>query len=112
MWISDGGGGHLTFFGVFYLWSFWIFCVCNFWFLTDFVGFLEFCWKFFWTYWILFKLLRLLLKVTKVTTGHHKWPKIGLNSKISSFLPSAGARIGVDPRSGLYLLVIMTDSTK
>ena len=90
--------------------------------LTDFVGFLEFCWKFFWTYWILFKLLRLLLKVTKVTTGHHKWPKFGLNSKISSFLPkeqkspwpkpSAGARIGVDPRSGLYLLVIMTDSTK
>ena len=28
-----------------------------------------------------FKLLGLLLKVTKVTTGHQKWPKIYQNSK-------------------------------
>ena len=26
------------------------------------------------------KLLRLLLNVTKVTTGHQKWPKMGQNS--------------------------------
>ena len=27
----------------------------------------------------------LLLKVTKVTTGHQKWPEIGQHSKIGSF---------------------------
>ena len=60
-------------------------------------------------FWILFgfflKLLRLLLKVTTVTTGHKKLPKIGQNSIINFYFdqrakkafgprpkPSAGAR--------------------
>ena len=43
--------------------------------------------------------LRLLLNVTKVTTENRKWPKMGENSIMSSFLPQVG------PRSGPYLLV-------
>ena len=37
-----------------------------------------------WFVWIL-RSLRLLLKVTNVTIGHQKWPKMGQNSIISSF---------------------------
>ena len=59
----------------------------------------------------------LLLKVTKVTTGHQKLPKMGQNSIISSFFArrtkkaSAEGRsppqeLEVSPRSGLYLLVL------
>ena len=33
------------------------------------------------------KLLRLLLKVTNVTNGHQKWPKIGQNNIISACPP-------------------------
>ena len=33
------------------------------------------------------KLLRLLLKVTTVTTGYQKWPKIGQNSIVGFFPP-------------------------
>ena len=58
----------------------------------------------------------LLLKVTKVTTGHQKLPKMGQNSIISPFFArrakkaSAEGRsppqeLEVSPRSGLYLLV-------
>ena len=54
--------------------------------------------------------------VTKVTTGHQKWPKMGQNSIIRSFFArrakkaSAEGRsppqeLEVSPRSGLYLLV-------
>ena len=53
------------------------------------------------------------IKVTKVTTGHKKLPKLGPNSITSSFLPkkslgqrpkpSAGARRS--PHNGSYLLV-------
>ena len=57
----------------------------------------------------------LLLKVTKVTTGHQKLPKMGQNSIISSFFArrakkaSAEGRsppqeLEVGPRSGPYLL--------
>ena len=60
----------------------------------------------------------LLLKVTKVTTGHQKLPKMGQNSIISSFFArraknaSAEGRsppqeLEVSPRSGLYLLVVV-----
>ena len=63
------------------------------------------------------KLLRLLLKVTKVTTGYQKLPKMGKkNNIISSFFArrtdkaSAEGRcppqeLEVGPRSGPYLLV-------
>ena len=62
------------------------------------------------------KLLRLLLNVTTVTTGHQKSPKSGQNSKKSSFFArrakkaSAEGRsppqeLEVGPRSGPYLLV-------
>ena len=64
------------FFGIF-----WIFC---------------FFWIFFWIFlffWFLSKLIRLLLYVTMVTTGHQKSPKIGQNSiKSRRPKPSAGAR--------------------
>ena len=49
------------------------------------------------------KLLRLLLKVTKVTTRQQQWPKIGQNSIIKLFLPEG--EVGL--RSGPYLLVLM-----
>ena len=68
-------------------------------------------------------LLGLLLKVTKVTTGHQKCPKIGQNSIISSFFPegqkkpsaegrSPAQKLKVDPRSGPYLLVFLISSQK
>ena len=60
----------------------------------------------------------LLLKFTKVTTGHQKLSKIGQNSIITSFfarrakIASAEGRIPPQeleegPRSGPYLLVIV-----
>ena len=63
------------------------------------------------------KLLMLLLKVTKVTTGHQKLPKMGQNSIIISFFArrakkasaegqSPPQELEVSPRSGLYLLVV------
>ena len=60
------------------------------------------------------KFLRLLLKVTKVTTGHQKLPKMGQNSIKSSFFArrakkslgrSPPQELEVGPRSGPYLLV-------
>ena len=64
------------------------------------------------------KLLRLLLKVTKVTTGNQKMPKMGQNSIISPFFArraknalaegrSPPQELEVSPRSGLYLLVFL-----
>ena len=63
-------------------------------------------------------LLRLLLKVTKVTTQHQKWPKMGQNSKIGSLFARRGKKasaegqsppqeLEVGPRSGPYLLVTL-----
>ena len=85
------------FFGLFFfdIWIFWNF-LKKFGFSLDFFGFLEF----------LLKLLRLLLKVTKVATGHQKLSKMGRNSILSFFFfarrakkslgrrpkPTAGAR--------------------
>ena len=60
----------LDFFG-----HFWIF-LKFFWFLLDFFNGLE----------LLSKLLMFLLKVTKVTAGHQKLPKMGQNSKITRLL--------------------------
>ena len=62
---------------------------------------------------------RLLLKVTKVTTGHHKEPKMDQNSIIISFFPrrakkasaekqSLPQKLEVGPLSGQYLLVFST----
>ena len=84
-------------------------------FLNNF-KFLGFWGDFFVLLGFLSKLLRLLLKVTKVTTGHQKLPKMGQNSIKRSFFDrrakksSAKGRsppqeLEVDPRSGLYLLV-------
>ena len=67
------------------------------------------------------KLLRLLLKVTKVTTGHKKLPKMGQNSIISSFFARKKAlgegrsppqELEVGPRSGPYLLVVIIKCSK
>ena len=75
----------------------------------------------FWIFWIQkkinSKLLRVLLKVTGVSTEHRKWPKISKNSIKSPLFArrakkaSAGGRsppqeLEVNLRSGLYLLVI------
>ena len=101
---------------------------CTFWvflgFFLNFFNFLDFC--IFWTFsifsWIFFLDIfwffgipfRLLLKVTKVTTGDQKLPKIGQHSIISSFFCSKGKKslvwsplqeLEVGPRSGPYLLV-------
>ena len=62
------------------------------------------------------KLLMLLLKITEVTTGHQKLPKVGQNSIRRSFFArrakkaSSGGRsppqeLEVGPRSGPYILV-------
>ena len=70
------------------LWNFWIFFgiflgffVGWFWTLDflEFFGFFKNLFRYF------SKLIRLLLKVTKVTTEQQKWPKMGRNSIISSF---------------------------
>ena len=63
------------------------------------------------------KLLWLLIKVTKVTTEHQKWPKLNQNSIFSTFFCLKGKQsesqsfpqeLGVALRSGPYLLVILT----
>ena len=62
------------------------------------------------------KLLMLLLKVTKVTTGHQKLPKMGQNSIRSSFFAQRAKKASAEgqspsqeleegTRSGSYLLV-------
>ena len=65
------------------------------------------------------KLLRLLLKVTKVTTGHRKSPRMGQNNLISFFCcPKCKKSLGlsppqeleVGPRSGPYLLFILNQT--
>ena len=53
-----------------------------FWIFLDFFGFLVF----------LSKLLRFLIKFTKVTTGHQKLPKLGQNSIKSFILPKQRAK--------------------
>ena len=117
----------LDFFGFF--WIFWIFFgfFLDFLDFLDFFGFLDFLkfldffgffLDFFGFLGFLSKLLRLLLKVTKVTIGHQKLPKMGQNSKISTFFArrakkaSAEGRsppqeLEVGPRSGPYLLVLL-----
>ena len=47
----------------------------------------------------LFKVTKVLLKVTTVTTGHQKWPKTAQNSIISSlFCPKGKIRLGRRPK--------------
>ena len=71
---------------VFFLW------VCFGFFFFIFLDLFEIFFGFFWIFWLDFfygffsKVLCLLLKFTKVTTGHQKWPKMGQNSIISCFL--------------------------
>ena len=112
-------GFFMDFFFVFvFLDFFWFYL--HFWtffgFLIFFEIFLFFCWIFIGFLGFLSKFLRLLLKVTKVTTGHQKLPKMGRNSIISSFFAQRAKRasaegwsppqeLEVGPRSGPYLLV-------
>ena len=42
------------------------------------------------------KLLRLLLKVTKVTTRHQKWPKMGQNSILGSDFAQKAKKASVE----------------
>ena len=88
----------------FFKYFFWIFY--NFFFSIFFSRFFGFLSKF----------LRLLLKVTKVTTGQQKLPRMGQNSIISFLFAwrankasaegwSPAQELEVGPRSGPYLLV-------
>ena len=84
--------------------------------ISDFWGFYEIFFFLFFLH-IFFKFLRLPLKITNVTTGHQKWPKMGQKKHIISFffakrLKDALAedrrpplQIKVGPCSGPYLLV-------
>ena len=88
-------------------------------FLLKFFIFFYFkiCWLFFRFFMVFDGLLqRLLLKVTKVTTGNQKWLKMGQNNTFKSFfaqrakkaLPegqSPPQELEEGPRSGPYLLV-------
>ena len=86
-------------------------------FLVFCYGFLEFFWDFFLPcFKIIFKVAKLLLKITKVTTEHQKWPKIRISSVKSFFFSlkdkktSAEGRsppqeLEVSPQSRLYFLV-------
>ena len=53
---------------------------------------------------ILFKVTKGLLKVTKVTTGNQKWPKMG-QKKSSAKGQSPLQELEEGPRSGPYILV-------
>ena len=85
-------------------WIFWYFEIFLYLFFHLFFSLLDFL-----------KLLRLLLTVTKVTTEHQKWPKIGQSSIICPFFgpkckkkPSDNGRSPkpeICLRSGPYLLV-------
>ena len=86
------------------------------WFLRSFMYLI---WGFFCMFFFGFfsKLLRLLLKVTKVTIGHQTWPKMDQSSITSYFIAqrankkasakgwSPPQELKVSPRSRMYLLV-------
>ena len=78
----------LTILNLSFLWIFWIkkngfFRIFFFFSLLDF---LDFFWGLL-NFRIFFGFFWLLLKVTKVTTGNQKWPKIGQNRTIRFFCP-------------------------
>ena len=87
----------IFYFFIFLIFYFGVYFWISFWFVFGFLGFLS-------------KLLRLLLKVTKVNTGHQKLPK---QHKKPFFCPKGKKSLGrsppqeleVGPRSGPYLLV-------
>ena len=103
-------------------WVFWFFLdfflFRNFWTYLDFQIFFNF--GFFISLRFCSKLLMLILKVTKVTTGHQKFPKMGQNSILSFFFPKGQKKpkpkaealqeIEVDPYSKPYLLVDLIHS--
>ena len=72
-------------------WIFFEFFLDVFGFFLDFFVFLAF----------LSKLLRLLLNVTMVNTGHQKSPKMGQNSIISFFLPGQRPKPKPEPFAGV-----------
>ena len=85
----------------------------------DFFGFFGFL-RFFLDFFGFFKkLLRLLLKVTEVTTEHQKWPKISTNIVKSPFFCPKGKKAPAEGQSPpqelevspLYLLVILKRTT-
>ena len=126
-------------FGCLDIFEFFRIFLCIFWDFLGFFGFLDF-WPFLTTFWFIFfygfsgfffgggafwilffKLLRFLLKVTKVTTGYQKWPEIGQNSIIRFiFAWWAKKALGRSPlqelevglRSGPYLLVSFMEKHK
>ena len=48
----------------------------------------------------------LLLKVTKVTSGHQKWPKIGQNSGMKTFIAQRAKKALAEHRSSLQELKV------
>ena len=77
----------------FFLWFFVL--IFFFVFLLIYFNLFIYIYFFFWFLWILFKVtIRLLLKVTEVTTGHQKWPKRGQNSIIRFFCPKGNESLG------------------
>ena len=101
LWNFSGFSNFLTIFDNFrifwvFLWTFLIFVglfyflLDFFWIFLDYFGFLDFFnfldfFLIFSFFWFLSKLIRLLLNVTMVTTGHQKLPKMGQPSIKSSF---------------------------
>ena len=76
-------------FGFFLIfWNFLIFLISlDFFEIFIYLFFSYYFLIFFWIFLILLKLLRLLINVTKVTTEHHKWLKIGTKGIKALFLP-------------------------
>ena len=70
---------------------------------SGFYGFLDFFWIFFWGF--LSKLLRLLLKVTKVTTGHQKLEEEKKGPKQHNKLSFFARRAKKDQQSSVNHLV-------
>ena len=66
-----------------------VFFMCDF--FLDFLKRFEifgFFWVFSWFFFVIpFKVIWLQLKVTKLTTGYQKLPKLGQNSILNIFLP-------------------------
>ena len=99
----------IRFFAIFFGIFIWIFGFFTLWS----IGFFKFFWNvfFFGFLWFLLKLIRLLLKVTKVITGHQILPKICQNSIIRYFfakrakIASAKGQIVQVERSSSFILI-------
>ena len=70
----------------FFIFGFFFMDFLDFFYVLDFLDFFRFLKIYYELFGLFFKLLRLLLKVTKVTTGHQKWTKIGQKIRPTSSL--------------------------